>query len=480
MDSVQLSIFHTNDMHGRAEAMARLRSFVRRRKAELEAEGQTVLFFDAGDALDRRFPECALSKGAALAPVLNAMGYDLMTMGNDILLTYGPRAMADLVQRLAFPTLAANCRDGDLPPAAGLQEAVSLDLPGGLRLGVLGLTAPWNGAYEAFGYHFPDSMETARRLVERLRAEGTSAIIVLSHLGLADDLRMAEEVPGIQAIIGAHSHDVLQNGLVHAGVLIAQAGAFAERVGLVRLTLDTVGGLRSATAEVVPVSEAEPQDPDVLAALAEATREVQALAARPVAILLAPLDVKYEAECDLGNLLADALRERMEAQAALVMGAHLNGALPSGTVTFGQVAEVSSSTANPQRTPVRGSQILSALEIGLDSSWTGRRLGSFRGAPNGRPQISGMEVAFDSARPVGRRVVSVRIGGAPLQADGAYLVAHTDAETMSGVNLLRLEPGQSTESEVPTVMREVVEDYLRGHSPVPTPPRGRWTDVGDS
>lgn len=480
MDRVQLSILHTNDMHGRAEAMARLRSYVRRRTAELEAEGQTVLFLDAGDALDRRFPVCALSKGAALAPVLNAMGYDLMTMGNDILLTYGPQAMADLVRRLAFPMLAANCRDGDSPPAAGLQETVSLDLPGRLRLGVLGLTAPWNGAYEAFGYRFPDSMETARRLVERLRAEGASAIIVLSHLGLADDLRLAEEVPGIQAIIGAHSHDVLQNGLVHRGVLIAQAGAFAERVGLVRLTLDPVGSLQSASAEVHSISEAEPQDPDVLAALLEAAREGEALAARPVAVLQAPLDLQYEAECDLGNLLADALRERMGAQAALVMVAHLNAALPAGPVTFGQLAEISWSTANPQRTPMRGAQILSALEIGLDSSWASRRLTAFRGTPNGRPQISGMEVAFSLARRVGRRVVSARIGGEPLRADGTYLVAHTDAETMSGVNLLRLEPGQSTESEVPTVMREVLEDYLRGHSPVLAPPRGRWTDVGAS
>src|SRR5512147_1962143 len=95
VEPLHVDIFHTNDMHGWVEAMARLRSYVRRRSAELEGRGHVVLFWDAGDALDRRYPVCSLTKGAAMAPVLNAMGYSLMTMGNDIMLTFGPKAMAD-------------------------------------------------------------------------------------------------------------------------------------------------------------------------------------------------------------------------------------------------------------------------------------------------------------------------------------------------------------------------------------------------
>lgn len=478
MDTIHLDIFHTNDMHGRVEAMARLRSYVKRRSAELEGRGHIVLFWDAGDALDRRYPVCSLTKGAALGPVLNAMGYSLMVMGNDVLLTFGPKAMAELVARLSFPVLAANCRDGETPPVAGLQETAIVQLPGGLRMGVLGLTSPWNGAYEAFGLHFPDTMATARRCAARLRGEGASIVLVLSHLGLSEDLRLAEEVPGIEAIVGAHTHDVLTLGLVHKGVLITQAGSYAERVGLLHLTLGASSGeLRSKSDEVIPIPEGELADPDLLAALSAAEREAEAFASRHVAVVESPLDLDYESECAMGDLLADAVRERMGAQAALVLGAHLHTGLPAGRVTFGQVAQASTSTANPQRSRVRGSQILAALETGLDPEWSGRRATAFRGSPNGRPLISGLEVVYDPERPVGRRILSVRVGGAPLGPDDWILLAHTDGEPMSGVDLLRLEPDQETESEVPTVMREVLEDYLRSHSPVLPPARGRWIAV---
>jgi hypothetical protein len=70
--------------------------------------------------------------------------------------------------------------------------------------------------------------------------------------------------------------------------------------------------------------------------------------------------------------------------------------------------------------------------------------------------------------------VAVRLEGGPLRPDDTVLLAHTDGETMEGVDLLRLEPGQKTDSEVPAVIREVLEDYLRRHSPVSAPPGGRW------
>ena len=145
--SVHLSIFHTNDMHGRLEAMARLSAFARRLRAEAEAQGRRVLLWDAGDAADRRVRFCSISKGAAFSPILNAMGYTLQTMGNAISLPYGPQAMAAVAARANFPVLAANCRDGDGPLPEGLQEYALIPLPRGLTMGVIGLTAPWGDLY---------------------------------------------------------------------------------------------------------------------------------------------------------------------------------------------------------------------------------------------------------------------------------------------------------------------------------------------
>ncbi|MCK4899890.1 MAG: hypothetical protein KAS38_13980 [Anaerolineales bacterium] len=94
---INITIFHTNDMHGRLQEIARLSNFARRRRDEVQAEGRRVFFWDAGDAADRRLQLCSITKGAAFSQILNAMGYSLQTMGNAISLPYGPQTMKAVV-----------------------------------------------------------------------------------------------------------------------------------------------------------------------------------------------------------------------------------------------------------------------------------------------------------------------------------------------------------------------------------------------
>ncbi|HET7010301.1 MAG TPA: 5'-nucleotidase C-terminal domain-containing protein [Anaerolineales bacterium] len=476
---LRITIFHTNDMHGRMEAMARLSAFARQLRREAEAEGRRVFFWDAGDALDRRFRACGLSKGAALAPVLNAMGYSLMAMGNDIALTYGPQAMSALAKRLSFPVLAANFRDGDGPLIAGLQESATFPAGEGISLGVFGLTAPWEGMYEGFGIHMPDSLQTARRLVRSLQGAGATVIVVLSHQGLEDDKRLVEAVEGIDLVIGGHSHTRLETGVEHQGVLIAQAGDFAQALGVIELEIDAASGRllrRTARLEKVPVDG--PADPAFLAALAQAETEAEAIAAQVIGEALHELALDFRAECALGNLAADALRDRMRAEAALIIAGQFRQGLPAGKITLGDLDSCSSSTANPQRTRVRGAQIVEALERGLDPEVSQASPHSLRGTPIGRPQISGIAVEYDPRSAVRRRVRKVLIHGEPLVPDRMYWLAHTDAETFEGIGVLTLEPDQVTESERPTIVREVIEDYVRAHSPLAAPKLDRWRQAG--
>ena len=475
---IELSIFHTNDMHAHLEAMARLSGLARRLRAEAEAQGRVALFWDAGDAADRRLPLCSLTKGAAFSPILNAMGYSLQTMGNAISLPYGPQAMQGVAARADFPILAANCRDGEGPLPAGLRETVLVPLPGGLIIGVVGLTAPWGNAYEAFGLRLPDFRQVAYRLVSELDRQGARPIVVLSHLGLEDDRRLAEAVPGIDLIVGAHSHHRLPGGEECQGVLIAQAGDYAQALGRVDLTLEAGSGrVLARSAQVIEVPPDEPPDPAVLAAVASAEAEVAALMAQPIGDLQAPLELDHFRECGMGNLAADALRERMGADAAMVASGQFHQGLPAGTVTLGQLDAACFSSANPGLTVVRGAQILAALERGLDPGLTRTMGPGFRGAPVGMPQISGMWVAFDPDAQVGGRVQRVWIGEQPLEPARLYRLAHTDAETSPGTGYLSPDEGQPTQYEVPTILREAMADYLRQHSPLPAPATGRWVVV---
>jgi 5'-nucleotidase len=215
----------------------------------------------------------------------------------------------------------------------------------------------------------------------------------------------------------------------------------------------------------------------VTAAIAAAEQEVDALMAQAIGALASPLDLDHFRECGIGNLTADALRERMGAEAAIVCGGLFHQGLPAGTITLGQLDRACFTTANPCVTDVRGAQIVTALERGLDPAIYQALHHGFRGTPMGIPQISGLAVEYDPGAEAGRRVQRVTVEGQPLDPDQLYRLAHTDAETIPEVGYLVLDEGQTTEYEVPTIVREVIEDYVYRHSPVAQPARGRWLAV---
>ncbi|WP_309570191.1 metallophosphatase [Deinococcus sp.] len=248
----ELTILHTNDIHGHLNALARLTTVARAEHAAAEAQGRTVYRWDGGDAIDRRFEPCRLTRGASLPPVLDASGVTLQAVGNDIGLPYGMLVLARVAARAPFPMLAANLRDGTGPVVDGVREFVLLDGPDGTKIGVFGLTDPWDGIYRMYGLNMPDERELAARLVPELRAAGAGLVVLLSHLGLEGDRRMAAAVPGIDVIVGAHSHDLLPDGEWVGDTLIVQAGNYAEYLGRVDITTDAAGRLVSATACVLP------------------------------------------------------------------------------------------------------------------------------------------------------------------------------------------------------------------------------------
>ena len=476
LDPLKMTILHTNDMHGRLEAMSRLSAYASKLRADLQALGHQVFLVDAGDAADRRLGFCGVTKGAAFTPLLNAMRYDVQSLGNALSMTYGPQALTAYTARAAFPVLAANVRgaDGDLLP--GLQDQVLLPLGDGHKLGVIGLTvADFAESYTLFGLRLLDAIPLVRDAATALRQQGADVIVVLSHMGVKKDRELAAACPDVDVIIGGHSHTTLQQGEEINGVLIAQTGEYAVHLGRVDLTLDPVTGqVLTRTAALLPVPEELEQHPAVLAAIAAAEIEAQTYRARPLGVLQAGFDLDHFAECGMGNWAADVLRERMQADAAIVSSGLFHARLEAGVVTLGTLDAACFTTANPQLSLVSGQQLWEALESGLDSEINEIHHHSYRGTPVGIPQISGMQVWFDPEAATGQRIRRVSLGSQPLTLETVYRLAHTDAETQEDVGYLRLNADQTIQTEVPTILREALEDDLRRRSPLPAPDFGRW------
>lgn len=478
-DPIRLTILHTNDMHSELTAMARLSTFAKRLRRELEEEGRKVLFFDAGDAADRRVQFTGVTKGRAFPRVLAAMGVDLQTLGNAISVTYGPQAAGEMALVSPFPVLAAQFFEDGRPLVEGFQAYALFPLSDRVKLGVVGLTVHNPPLYQLFNLTTPHYLEAARRWLAVVAALGARPVVVLSHLGLREDVQLAENVPGIDLIIGGHSHDALPQGQMVNGVLIAQAGDYARLLGQVDLEIDAESGtVLSKSAALLPVPADKPPDPAVEAAIREAEEEAAAILSRPVAVAAEELELDYFGECAVASLGADALRERMGTEVGLLCSGLFHRGLPAGKVTLGELNACTFSTANPQLSRVRGDQLLAALERGVDPERVHATYKAFRGAPVGWPAVSEMVVEYDpQASP---RIKGVWINEEPLEPMRMYTVAHTDAEVITDTfpaGYLILEENQVVRVEVPTILREAIEDYLVAHQPVNRPPGGRWVRV---
>ena len=140
------------------------------------------------------------------------MGCDAAVVGNGAIPRYWPGVLKDHAAASRYPHLLANLRlaGGDFVP--GTHPTALLDL-GTMWLGLIGVTVEMPPYTRFFGLSTVPTLPLIRELAAGLRSEGADAVILLSHLGLAADRELAEELQGdVALIIGGHSHDLLPEG----------------------------------------------------------------------------------------------------------------------------------------------------------------------------------------------------------------------------------------------------------------------------
>ncbi len=248
-----LHILHTNDFHGNlSEASA---SAIQEKRLGL---GENVLLLDAGDAGSSG----NLTYRAAGEPILKKMseiGYDAMTVGNrDFHLSRS--GFECKLSQARFPVLCANLHATnaasflDSSDTAELAErAIGLpvfryivrELPE-CRVVIFGLTVPMITrqmlSRKVSAYLFDAPLKSAQRLVPYLKTRfAPDLLIALTHIGYSRDQELASAVPGIDLIIGGHSHTTLPEGTQIGATRIVQAGSRGSHLGIVEIARDSSG-----------------------------------------------------------------------------------------------------------------------------------------------------------------------------------------------------------------------------------------------
>lgn len=454
-------ILHSNDIHGRVEGLARIATLVERTRAE--NPDIPVLYLDAGDGEETSQRLSNLTKGAAMYRLLAAAGCAAATIGNGGLPRYSQHILPEYAKAAGFPLLLANLRNPDGSLLKGVQATTILDI-GLCKLGIIGVTATKlgnNPMYENFfGLQALPVIPLIRELADELRRQGANVVILLSHLGLPEDVMISLEAYGcVPLIIGAHTHSLAPAGVWTDKMVIAQAGEFARYVGRLDLTWDG-DQLGIERVSVIAVTEDIPLSARVQKEIAAVEAEVEQMLNGVIGSLAAPLDFAADRECGVANLVADALRERTGADVAIVeAGQAFTGPLPAGPLLRVTLWEACPSPANPGVTEITGEQLYSAITRGLDPAFAAETPRTHRGRARGFLHLSGARI----------RNGQLYIGEQPVEPERVYKVAGSDWELDSYGGYTDPAWNLKITYEVQTIMRDVVEDYLNGKPSVSVP-----------
>jgi 2',3'-cyclic-nucleotide 2'-phosphodiesterase (5'-nucleotidase family) len=500
-----LVVLHTNDIHShlfpflRADsglvggAAARNNLIARER-----AQTPDLLLLDAGDVVQGT-PVYNLFRGEPDMKVMAAAKYDAVALGNHDL-DDGPRAWLRLVRRAGYPAVSANVfaaadspwvdPDAEVVPVEvrrGARWVGGVRVPDAAPLRYLArpyIIRPWRGKRIAIfglttrdlakivlfsrngGVAVADPIAVARGLVPELRAKA-DYVIAVTHIGVSVDKDLASKVPGIDLIVGGHSHTALYRPVYAGrgsdpwlgGTPIVQTGAWGDRLGrtVIRLSGGRPAGV---TGRLLPVRPADGEDGALAAALQlyqDSVRVRMGAAVFRTDRVIERLG-DDDVESPLGNFVAEVVRQTAGADIGLVNTGGIRATLPKGTVTVADVVSVLPFDNTVVTVPMRGDELQRLL------NFVARRVGK-----SGFAQVAGVSFVIRDGR-----ALQVRVGGSVLEPDRVYRVATIDYLYEGGdgyTQFARATAGEVERSGV--VLHEAAVEFLLRHPDYKFPMDGR-------
>ncbi|MEN8008007.1 MAG: bifunctional UDP-sugar hydrolase/5'-nucleotidase [Candidatus Krumholzibacteriota bacterium] len=440
-----LTLFHTNDTH----------SYFLPRPASWRDDGRMVggviplawhledqrrtttndLFLDAGDFMTGN-PVCNLEEdgtpGVAVARMMTALGYDAGVIGNhefDI----GSTNVSALVPHFGFPLLAADIVDEKGEPVFRREPLIITK--GDLKIGIMGVSC--DGMEEVVapsrmpGLAMTDQAELARKLAADIDDQ-TDLLVLITHNGVGGDKELARrlEGSGIDIIVGGHSHSRLKQPVLEGGILIVQAGSKMTNLGRLDLKVADDRVVEYNGRLVTLWSDGTHADPEL-------TKLVQGYEHRVMeefgqTIGSAPHDLKKgRGESNLGNWLADVMRNSAGADVGVVNSGGIRKGIKAGPVTALDIHEMLPFANALVTVELTDRQLAAVVQQNADAAVSRK---------HGILQVSGISYTYRRA-PDGEtaEVQEILVNGKPLAAGGVYTVAMPDFVGMMADVYLNIE-----------------------------------------
>ncbi|WP_276719636.1 bifunctional metallophosphatase/5'-nucleotidase [Pseudooceanicola nitratireducens] len=502
MADYSLTILHTNDFHARFEPISKYDSGCSSEDntegkcfggsarlvtaiEEARARSNNSILVDGGDQFQGTL-FYTYYKGKLAAEMMNKMGYTAMTVGNHEF-DDGPEVLRGFMDAVNFPVLMSNADVSGEPLLADVLMKSTVIEQGGEKIGLIGLTPHDTDELASPGPNiiFTDPSDAVQGEVDKLTAEGVNKIIVLSHSGYNVDKTVAANTTGVDVIVGGHSNTYLSNTSDRAegpyptmvgDTAIVSAYAYGKFLGELNVTFDDEGKVVEAAGEPIIMDAAVSEDEGTKARIAEAAAPLDEIRNKVVAETAEAIDGDKNAcrsgECTMGNLVADAMLDRVADQGvtiAIANGGGLRASIDAGEVTMGEVLTVLPFQNTLSTFETTGAVIVEALENGVSQ---------YEDVAGRFPQVAGLKFTFDPAAEAGSRISDVMV------KDGEGYVAIDPAKTYLAVtnNYVRnggdgyaMFKGASNAYDFGPDLADVTAEYLAANAPYTPYTDGRIT-----
>lgn len=489
-----LTILHTNDFHARFEPISKYDSGCSTEDntdgkcfggsarlvtaiAEARARSNNSILVDGGDQFQGSL-FYTYYKGKVAAEMMNKLGYDAMTVGNHEF-DDGPEVLRGFMDSVGFPVLMSNADISGEPLLSGSLNKSAVIERGGEKLGLIGLTPQDTDELASPGpnVHFTDPVAAVQAEVDRLTAQGVNKIIVLSHSGYGTDKRVAAETTGVDVIVGGHSNTYLSNTSDKAvgpyptmvnGVAIVSAYAYGKFLGELNVTFDDAGVVTAAVGEPLVMDGTVAEDAETVARIGELAKPLDEIRNKVIASAAAPIDGNRDTcrvqECSMGNLVADAMLDRVADQGVQIAFANSGGlraGIDAGEVTMGEVLTVLPFQNTLSTFEISGAGVIAALENGV--SQVEEVAGRF-------PQVAGLSFVWDPAgvaneSRVSEVMVASEDGWAPIDPEATYL-AVTNNYVRNGGDGYKMFMGEDKNAyDFGPDLADVTAEYLAANQP---------------
>jgi 2',3'-cyclic-nucleotide 2'-phosphodiesterase (5'-nucleotidase family) len=479
-NEIILNIKHSNDAHGNVPFIAN----------SIKPE---EFWVDAGDEWQGYDFSSIVSSGRKEVDMMNRRDCDIAVPGNHFYDDAGQKGAQMMIDSAKFPYISSNI--------TGMAPYTIADVEG-VKIGFIGARTQ----RKRFGMVDPskvkdveltDPVEAIKKSVSDLKAKGINNIIVISHLGLEatedhpeieiSDKYVAEHIPGIDLIIGGHTHTATKEKVEVNGTRIVQAGIDGHGepkkvdlfLGDVSLTIDKgTGKIKSIDHKLIKIDRNNSLDNDIKNINDRYVEEEKTILGEKLGKASEDFthDIKTPADSTLGNLITDAMREETGADIAILDSnffvfdkkAPPVCILPEGEVTMESLVNTSpwmgkSNDSSIETWEVRGEAIKKLLEEGVDKLTGPKKY-------HGLYQVSGLKMSYNLSGNEGKRVTELLIGDKPLDPDKNYKI--TTSYYQGNWNPI-LSEGRNEETVADgRKIRDIVADYVKKHENI-TPEQGR-------